>query len=276
MCGPAHSTRIQRIGTNYMTHEYQNEEVEIMQGKVVLVTGGGRGIGAATCKLLASLGAKVAVNFAHNAETANHLVQDIVGSGGEAIAIQADVRNDVQVSTMVSSILDKWGALDVLVNNANMPFSMKPIAEMTWDEFAQKLNDEMKAAFLLTKAVTPIMAARHYGKIVYIASGLARHPSRRMSAHGSAKAALVQFARYVAEEYGSQGITANIISPGLVRTEATRFQPEENLKRTASLTPMGHVATPEDVAQAIAMYCGDGCQFITGAYVPVNGGMSMD
>ncbi|MCF8567300.1 SDR family oxidoreductase [Alicyclobacillus tolerans] len=247
-----------------------------MEGKVVLVTGGGRGIGAATSKLLASRGAKVVVNFAQNGDAANHVVKDITGSGGQAIALQADVRNDVQVSNMVSSILDIWGTVDALVNNANMSFAMKPIAEMTWDEFAQKLNDEMKAAFLMTKAVTPIMAAKHYGRIVYVASGLARRPTRRMSAHGSAKAALVQFARYVAEEYGSQGITANIISPGLVMTEATRFQPEENLKRIASLTPLGHVATPEDVAQAIAMYCSDGCQFVTGTYVPVNGGMSMD
>lgn len=247
-----------------------------MQGKIALVTGGARGIGAATSKLLASQGAKVVVNFAHNEQAAQKVVQEISDAGGESISIRADVRDEDQVANMVSSIVETWGTIDILVNNANMSFSMKPLSEMTWDEFSQKLNDEMKAAFHLTKAVTPIMAAKHFGRIVYVASGLARRPLRNMAAHGSAKAALVQFARYVAEEFGGQGITANVISPGLVLTEATKFQPEENLKRTAALTPLGHVATPEDVAQAILMYCGDGCQFVTGTYVPVNGGMAMD
>ncbi len=247
-----------------------------MQGKVALVTGGGRGIGAATCKLLASKGAKVVVNFAHNEEAARAVVREISDTGGDATLIQADVRDNAQVTSMMNSIVETWGTLDILVNNANMSFAMKPISQMSWDEFAQKLNDEMKAAFFMTKAVTPIMVAKHYGRIVYVASGLARRPTRNMAAHGSAKATLVQFARYVAEEFGSQGITANVISPGLVLTEATQFIPEENLKRTAAVTPLGHVATPLDVAQAIAMYCDDGCQFITGTYVPVNGGMSMD
>jgi len=247
-----------------------------MDERVALVTGGGRGIGAATSKLLAGRGIKVAVNFARNEASAQKVVEDITKANGKAMSVQADVRDAAEVEQMVAAIVKAWGKVDILVNNANMSFAMKPIAEMTWEEFSQKLNDEMKAAFLMTKAVTPLMMEQKYGRIVYVASGLARRPTRRMGAHGSAKAALVQFARYVAEEYGQYGITANTVSPGLVLTEATRFRPEENLKRTASLTPLGHVATPDDVAHAIAMFCGDECQFVTGSYLPVNGGMSMD
>ncbi|PWI57211.1 SDR family NAD(P)-dependent oxidoreductase [Sulfoacidibacillus thermotolerans] len=247
-----------------------------LMGKVALVTGGGRGIGAATSKLLAERGARVVVNYVGNQASAEQVVAEIVQKGGEALAVQADVRDVGQVEQMVGVAVKKWGTIDLLVNNANMSFAMKPIADMTWDEFAQKLNDEMKSAFYLTQSVTRVMVRQHYGRIVYIASGLARRPGPRMAAHGTAKAALVQFARFVAQEYGPMGITANVISPGLVQTDATRFQPEEYLKHTAEVTPLGHVATPEDIAHAIAMYVSDDTQFITGVYVPVNGGLSMD
>lgn len=247
-----------------------------MKDRIALVTGGGRGIGAATCKLLAQRGASVAVNFARDAGAAAGVVEEVIAHGGQAIAVQADVRDPEQVQRMIDTIVAKWGRIDVLVNNANMSFAMKPISDMTWEEFSQKLNDEMKAAFILTKAVTPIMSQHLYGRIVYVASGLAKRPVRRMAAHGSAKASLVQFAKYVAEEYGQNGITANVISPGLVLTEATAFQSEEQLQRTSALTPLGHVATTDDVARAIAMYCSDDVGFVTGTYLPVNGGASMD
>lgn len=247
-----------------------------LNGKVALVTGGGRGIGAATCALLAERGAKVAVNYVGNQASALEVVTTIQSHGGAAFAVQADVRDALQVEHMVEEVVRTWGTIDILVNNANMSFAMKPLAEMTWEEFSQKLNDEMSAAFLLTQHVTRKMVEHQYGRIVYIASGLAKRPGLRMAAHGTAKAALTQFARYVAQEYGPFGITANVISPGLVMTDATRFQPQEYVMRTADMTPLGHVATPEDVAHAIAMYVGEDTRFVTGTYIPVNGGLSME
>lgn len=244
--------------------------------KVALVTGGSRGIGRSTSRMLAQRGARVAVNFSHNAEAAHQVVELIGEMGGEAEAIQADVRDPDHVRRLVEKIVERWGRLDILINNAGMTFVMKPIAEMTWDEFAQKLNDEMKSAFLLTQAVTAVMKNQRYGRLVYVASGLARRPALRMAAHGSAKAALVQFARYVAQEYGPFGITANVISPGLVRTEATVFLSDERLAQVASMTPLGHVATPDDVAGAIMLLVGDDARFLTGVTIPVNGGMAMD
>ena len=245
-------------------------------GKVAVVTGGSRGIGRATSIMLAKSGARVAVNFTHNGPAARHVVSSIREAGGEAEDMQADVRNPDDVRQLVEAVVDRWGRLDILVNNAGMSFAMKPIADMTWDEFAQKLNDEMKAAFFLTQAATGVMKTQKYGRLLYVASGLAKRPAPKMAAHGSAKAALVQFARYVAQEYGPYGITANVISPGLVRTEATAFQPREHLAHVASITPLGHVAEPVDVARAIVMLLGDHASFLTGVYVPVNGGMAMD
>lgn len=244
--------------------------------KVVLITGGGRGIGAEASMILAKRGYRVAVNYVSNAHRAKEVVQEILKYGGEAIAVRADVRQPNEVDQMVKEICSKWGSIDALVNNANMSFAAKPFQEMNWEEFSQKLNDEMKAAFTMTKAITPMMIKNEYGRIVYVASGLAKNPSPKMIAHGTAKAGLVQFAKYVAQELGPNGITVNVIAPGLVDTEATADQPAEFREQMASLTPIGRIANPEDVARAIAMYVSDDCQFIMGSYVPVNGGIAMD
>ncbi|MBN6188778.1 SDR family oxidoreductase [Aneurinibacillus sp. BA2021] len=247
-----------------------------MQGKTAIITGGARGIGAAAAKLLASRGARVAVNYVHNHEAAEQTVFEIKANGGEAIAVQADVREEAQVNEMVKIVQETYGSVDILVSNANMSFAMKPFMEMSWDEFSTKLNDELKAAFVLTKAVAPLMMERKYGRIIYIASGLAKSPSPMFIAHGTAKGGLVSFAKYIAQELGPHGITANIVSPGLVLTDATTHTPENMKQMLAAMTPLGRIAQPEDVARAIAMYAGDDSGFITGAYTPVNGGHAME
>ncbi|POB10675.1 MAG: KR domain-containing protein [Sulfobacillus thermosulfidooxidans] len=247
-----------------------------MKGKVALVTGASRGIGRATALLLAERGAEVIVNFVNNANAAEDTVRAIREHGGRAVAWPADVRQVDDVDRMVRHIDEQWGRLDILVSNAAMPFTMKSLDDMTWQEFQQKLNDELQAAFLMTKAVIPLMARHHAGRIVYVGSGLSKHTAPRMAAHGTAKAALTQFARYVATEYGPLGITANVVSPGLVRTEATAFQSPTFLEHVAQTTPLGRVAEPIDVARVIAMYVSDDSGFVTGTYIPVNGGAAME
>jgi 3-oxoacyl-[acyl-carrier protein] reductase len=136
---------------------------------------------------------------------------------------------------------------------------------------------ELQAAFELTKAVLPAMQKQHYGRLVYVGSGLAKAPTMQggMSI-GTAKAGLVAFARYIAKEYGSYGITANVVSPGLVETELSSRIPSEQKQRIASMTPLGRVAQPEDIARAIAFFASDDSAFMTGTSMPVNGGMSME
>ena len=213
-----------------------------LAGKVALVTGGARGIGAATAALLAKRGAAVAVNYVAHPAQAEDVVRSIAAAGGTAWAIRADVREAEEVRRMTDEVMQRCGRLDLLVNNAGMPFVRKSLEQMTWEEFAQKLNDELRTAFLVTKAAVGCMKRHGYGRIVFVASGLARRPAPAMAAHGTAKAALVQFARYVAQEYGPAGITANVVSPGLVQTDATAFVPPDNLQRVAALTPLGRTA----------------------------------
>ena len=247
-----------------------------MEGKVILITGGARGVGAASAQLLASRGEQLAVNYLSNAGAAEAVVQKIQAAGGEALAVQADVREEGDVARMVHTVADTYGRIDGLVSNTSMRFVRKPVVELTWAEFAQKLNDELKAAFLMTQAVAPLMVRQGSGRIVYVGSNNDKATTLPgASAHGTAKAGLVMFCRYVASELGAAGVTANVVSLGFVATEATANIPEM-AQRIASLTPLGRTGQPEDAAGAIALFLSDDSGFITGTRVTVNGGLDMN
>lgn len=250
--------------------------MDTFSDRVVLVTGSSRGIGAATARVLADRGAKVVVNYHSNEEAAEETATEVRERGGEALVVQADVREAQDVDRMVDTIHEEWGRIDVLVNNANMPFAKKPIAEMSWAEFSQKVMDELEAAFRVSTTVLPEMVEQSYGRIVYVSSGLGDHPAPGFAAHGTAKAALDSFSRYVAQEYGEHGITANVIAPGLVETDATEDRVDQVRDAVAEQTPLGRVAQPDDVARAIAAYASDDATFLTGTYTPVNGGNAME
>lgn len=247
-----------------------------LSGNVALVTGGGRGIGAAAAIVLAKRGAKVVVNYAEREEAAQDIVRQILQEGGEAVAVKADVRDEEQVYRMVSRAEDTFGPVDILVSNANMTFVMKPLLQMDWGEFHQKLKDEMKAAFTLTHAVAPAMIKRKYGRMIYISSSSADLPTPYLAAHGTAKAALNSYAKYVAQELGPHGITANVVSPGLVETDASRYTPQAIKDQIASATPLQRVAVPEDISGAIAFLASEESRFLTGTCTNVNGGFLMN
>ncbi|WP_329246545.1 SDR family oxidoreductase [Actinoallomurus sp. NBC_01490] len=245
-------------------------------GRVALIAGGSRGIGAATSRLLASRGMRVVVNYRSSVEDAEEVVASIHARDGEAMAVRADVDDPPQVHALVEAVATRWGAIDVMVNTALIPYAIKSFQEMSWEEFGGKIHDEMLAAFELTKAVTPAMVDKRYGRIVHVATDLARHPRAGMMALGSAKAALVQFTRYVAQELGPYGITVNVVSPGPVDTRIGASRSRELEDRIVASTPLRRIARPEDVAETIAFFAGDGSGFLTGTCTPVNGGLAMD
>src|SRR3954452_6342854 len=183
-------------------------------GRVALVTGASSGIGAATAHLLAARGMRVVVNYLRSKPAAEEVVADIEAAGGQAMAVQADVREAAAIESMVEQVQAAWGGIDVLVHNALVPFVIKSFQDMTWEELGGKLDAEMHAAFAVTKAVLPAMTEQCWGRIIYIGTGLSRRPREHMIALGTSKAALEQFARYLAQELGPQGITVNIVAPG--------------------------------------------------------------
>lgn len=245
-------------------------------GRVALVTGSSSGIGAATARLLAERGMRVVVNYLHSAAAAAEVVAGIEEAGGRAVAIQADVRDPAAVEAMVRRVEQLWGGVDVLVHNALTPYAIKPFREMTWNELGGKLDDEIRAAFVVTNAVLPAMTARGAGRLIYLGTGLSRQPRPGMIALGTAKAALTQFARYLAQELGPDGITVNVVEPGPVaETKISKVLDDELTRRQVAATPLGRLARPNDVARTVAFYADPDNAFMTGTTAAVNGGMSM-
>ncbi|MEV4125713.1 SDR family oxidoreductase [Nocardia sp. NPDC049707] len=245
-------------------------------GRVALVTGSSSGIGAATARLLATRGLRVVVNYLHSAAAADEVVADIEAAGGQAMAVPADVREAAAVDTLIERVRAAWGDVDILVHNALTPYAIKPFQEMTWAELGGKLDDEMRAAFVVTKAVLPAMTDQGWGRLIYLGTGLSRRPRAGMIALGTAKAALTQFARYLAQELGPAGVTVNVVEPGPVaETRMSQVLDEELTRRQVAATPLGRLALPADVASAVAFYAGEESSFMTGTTAAVNGGMAM-
>ncbi|WP_245998680.1 SDR family NAD(P)-dependent oxidoreductase [Halalkalicoccus subterraneus] len=240
------------------------------------MTGSSRGIGAATAKRLAAAGAKVVVNFRSSSDEAESVAESIRENGGEALIQQADVTDPQAVDRMVATVEDEWGSVDILVNNANMPFEQAPFAEMSWESFRSKLDAELKSAFIVSKAVLPGMTEQGYGRAVYVSSSLGKQPQPGFIAHGTAKSGLNSFVKYLAQEYGEEGITANVVAPGLVETEGTKERVEHTREYVVESTPLNRITQPEDVAGTITALVNANTEFVTGTYTPVNGGSTME
>jgi 3-oxoacyl-[acyl-carrier protein] reductase len=247
----------------------------MLKDHVAIVTGASRGIGAATAKLLAAKGAKVAVNYSKSRDKGEAVVAAIRENDGQAILVQADVTDRAQVEAMIAKTEAELGPVDILVNNASISFPMVAFAQYRWEDFERKLTRELQASFNCCQAVLPSMLKRHSGCIVNVSSGLSRVPGPGFVAHSSAKSALDSFSKSLALELGPQGIRVNVVAPGLVPTDATAHLPAEVHERTKQHTPLRRQARPEDIAGAVLFFCSEYASFVTGIYLPVNGGTQM-
>lgn len=246
-----------------------------LENKVAIVTGSSRGIGAATARLLASHGAKVAVNYSQSQQKGEEVLEEIRRAGGQAILVQADVTDRQQVDNLVTRVEAELGPVDILINNASMTFPVMPFAKFPWEDFEKKIVNEMKAAFFSCQRVVPGMLDRKHGCIVNVSSGLSRSPGSGFIAHSSAKSALDAFSKSLALELGPSGIRVNVVAPGLTRTDATAHQPKEMHDAIAVRTPLRKLGEPEDVAGAILYLCTDEASHVSGVYLPVSGGAQM-
>jgi 3-oxoacyl-[acyl-carrier protein] reductase len=248
---------------------------QLLRDRIVLITGASRGIGAATAKLLGQQGAMVGVNYYGSEAAAQDVVESITSAGGRAVAVKADVRDPQQVDAMVQQISETLGPIDTLVINANANFPMAPFVDYRWEDFEAKLLGELKGAFFPCKAVVPSMIEHQRGCIIAVSSGLSRHPGEGFIAHSTAKSGLDAFIKSLALELGPHGIRANVVSPGLTLTDATARLPQEHKDASAQMVPLGRNGLPEDVAGAILLLASEEAKFITGAYLPVSGGVQM-
>jgi NAD(P)-dependent dehydrogenase (short-subunit alcohol dehydrogenase family) len=249
----------------------------MLMSRVAVITGASRGIGAATARVLAEQGFRVVVNYRSSAEEADEVVAAINAAGGESTAIRADVTVPDDVATMFDETEQRWGRVDVLVHNALIPYDIASFADLSWEQLGGKLDRELHAAFLVTKAVVPGMTSRGYGRLLYITAEPSRHPRNGMINLGVAKAALDQFVRYIALELAPHGITANLVAPATVQgtTMNQKLTPEQ-LRGLGAAAPMGRLVTPDEVAKTLAFLASEDSGFTTGHYFPVDGGLTMD
>ncbi|MDJ1169604.1 3-oxoacyl-[acyl-carrier-protein] reductase [Roseofilum sp. BLCC_M154] len=244
----------------------------LLQDRVALVTGASRGIGRAIAVSLAAEGAKVAVNYASSSTAAEEVVSQIKDQGGEAIALGADVSQAEAVDTLVKAVMEQWGQIDVLVNNAGITrdgllLRMKP------EDWQAVINLNLTGVFLCTRAVSKIMLKQRRGRIINIASvsGLMGNPGQ--ANYSAAKAGVIGFTKTVAKEIASRGVTANAVAPGFISTDMTKdLAADEILK----LIPLGRYGQPEEVAGMVRFLAADpAAAYITGQVFNVDGGMVM-
>ena len=248
-------------------------------GKTIIVTGGGGGIGGATCLRLARDGAKVAV-FDINLEAAQNVADAIKAANGTAAAYQCDITNRAQVDGAVSATIAQLGPIDVLVNNAGWDV-FKPFTKTVPAEWDRLIAINLTGALHMHHAVLPGMMERKIGRIVNVASDAARGGSSGEAVYAACKGGLVALSKTLAREHARQGITVNVVCPGPTDTallagvaEGAR-DPAKLIEAFKSAIPLGRLGQPEDLASAIAFFACDDASFITGQVISVSGGLTM-
>ncbi|MBQ7704298.1 MAG: 3-oxoacyl-[Selenomonadaceae bacterium] len=247
---------------------------KFLTGKVALVTGASRGIGRAVALRLSDAGAKIAVNFAGNVAKAEEVKAEIESRGGEVILVQGSVDNLEVVNSIVKKIVDTWGTVDILINNAGITRD-NLLLKMTESDFDAVISTNLKGVFNCTKAVTKIMLKQRGGRIVNMASVVGLTGNAGQANYAAAKAGIIGFTKSAAKELASRGITVNAIAPGFIDTDMTAKLPEKIKEETLNQIPMGKFGTPEDVANLAAFLTSDQAAYITGQVINVDGGMAM-
>jgi 3-oxoacyl-[acyl-carrier protein] reductase len=247
-----------------------------LAGKTAFVTGGSKGIGAATCRLLAAGGVKVAV-VARGADEAESLAREIRGAGGEAVALSADCRRPEDVEAGRSAVEEHFGQVDLLVPFAGGFDSFTPVAELTLEEWRDVLDANLTSTFVTVRAFLPGMIERRRGSIVTMSSISARFLDKlTQAAYAAAKAGVIMFTRHLALEVGEYGIRANCVAPGTTMSDRIeRVMSAEAIERTSRLSPLGRLGAAEDTANATIFLLSDAASWLTGVTIDVSGGRVM-
>jgi 3-oxoacyl-[acyl-carrier protein] reductase len=253
--------------------EILSENLQLLRGKVAIITGASRGIGRAIAQELATYGANVVVNYASSSNAADNLVAEITATGGQAIAVQADVSKIEQVDVLFNTVIDKFKRIDILVNNAGITrdglvLRMKP------EDWQAVIDLNLTGVFLCTRAASKVMLKQRSGRIINIASVAGQMGNPGQANYSAAKAGVIGFTKTVAKELAARGITVNAVAPGFITTDMT-----SNLSNTEEILkfiPLGRYGQPEEIAGMVRFLAADpAAAYITGQVFNVDGGMVM-
>jgi 3-oxoacyl-[acyl-carrier protein] reductase len=239
--------------------------------RTALVTGASRGLGRAIALELGASGMNVIVDYLNGRGGAEDVCDQIRRLGGEALAVQADIRNPAEVEALVKRAEDAFGWVDVLVVNATGPQPMLSIEEQTWESYLDQLEFFVKSPLLLLKRVLPGMRERRFGRIIQIGSEVFEMGNPRFASYVAAKGAQLGQTRSWARELAATGITVNLVAPGWIPTERHAGTPQAEIDQYLRTLPTGKMGIPQDVAKAVAFLASDGAGFVTGQKISVNG-----
>lgn len=247
-----------------------------LKGKVAVVTGASKGIGAAIAKQLAADGANVVVNYSSSLEGANKVVSEIKASGGSAVAVGGSVAEQAGIEKLFAETKKAYGKVDILVNNAGV-YAFSPLQDVTADEYNRQFNTNVLGLLLTTKAALPLFPAEG-GSVINISSVVSTLAPAGASIYASTKGAVDTITKSLAKELGPRKIRVNSINPGLVITEGTQsggIAGSDFEKQTIAQTPLGRAGQPEDIALPTAFLASDDARWITGETIFVSGGAAI-
>jgi 3-oxoacyl-[acyl-carrier protein] reductase len=242
-----------------------------LAGRVAVITGGSRGIGAATAALLAEAGAAVVVS-GRDADRLGRAVSELEANGATALAVVADVVSREDADRLVDTARQRFGRIDVLVNNAGVTRDGL-LVRMKDEDWDRVMEVNLRGAFLMTRATSKVMMRQKSGRIINVASTAGAMGNAGQTNYSAAKAGLIGFTKAAARELAHWSILVNAVAPGLIETDMTAAVPEAARQALLAQVPLGRIGTPREVAEMIGFLAGDGATYITGQVFHVNGGL---
>jgi len=245
-----------------------------MDGRIALVTGGGRGIGRAIALALAEDGCDVAVNYTSNTAAAEEVCQAIQKIGRKAKAYQANIADDSQNHAMIKKIREDFGRISILVNNAGITRD-RTFTKMTYDLWKEVLDVDLTGPAMVTHECLPDMIENGWGRVIFITSVIGQMGNFGQTNYSVAKGGLIALTKSLARETAKKNVTVNAVAPGFIGTEILKDMPDNVLEKIVAQVPIGRLGEPEEVAEAVCYLASPRSNYVTGTVINVNGGLYM-